>query len=114
KRAASSRGRGLEWLFAVGDPGRSAGEHSAQVVLGETSERRRPQRDQQRARLLAVREVGGVDHLLGPYELEQAEQVDRAPDRGVEEDARLAAEVAGKLGQVGDTGVRDDQLRSGV
>ena len=45
---------------------------------------------------------------------EHVEQVDRAPDGGVEEDARLAAEALGERGQVGDPAVGDDQLRLGV
>jgi hypothetical protein len=44
----------------------------------------------------------------------QAEQVDRAPDGGVEEDSRHAREVAGQRAEVGDPAVGDDQLRAGV
>ena len=54
---------------------------------------RRPERDEERRRLLAVRVVGGVDDLLGRDVAVEVEQVDRAPDRGVEEDARAAGEV---------------------
>ena len=69
------------------------------------------QRDQERLRLRAVRVVGRVDDLLGRHEAEEAEQVDRAPHGGVEEDACRAGEVTGEPGEVGDAGVRDDQLR---
>ena len=62
-------------------------------VLVEAGEHRRAQRDQERARLLAVGVVRGVEDLLGRDEVVEVEQVDRAPDGGVEEDARLAAEV---------------------
>jgi len=46
--------------------------------------------------------------------VEDAEQVDRAPDRGVEEDARLAGKSLRKGRQVGDAAVGDDQLRLGI
>ena len=44
----------------------------------------------------------------------EAEQVDRAPHRGVEEHAGLPAERACELAEVGDARVRDDQLRFGI
>ena len=43
--------------------------------------------------------------------MEEVEEVDGAPDRGVEEDARLARETTRQPGQVGDARVGDDQLR---
>jgi len=67
-------------------------------------------RVQQRARRSRVRVVRRVEHLLRRDEVEEAEQVDRAPDRGIEEDSRLARETAGQPGEVGDSRVRDDQL----
>ena len=84
----------LERRLAVGDPVRVAGEHVRSCVVVEPGDERGAQRDQERRRLLAVRVVGGVEHLLGRDEAVEVEQVDRAPDRGVEEDAGLAGEVA--------------------
>ena len=84
---------------------------SRMLVVVVAGDARRAQRDQQRARLLAVREVGRVQHLLGRDLPVEVEQVDRAPRRGVEEDARLAGEVAHQRAEVGDPGVGDDQLR---
>ena len=67
------------------------------------------------AGLPAVRVVGGVDDLLRRDEPEEAEQVDRAPDRGVEEDARACPRSGRRaFGEVGDPGVGEDQLRPRV
>ena len=87
---------------------------SRSCVLVEAGGPRGAQRDQQRARLLAVRVVGRVEDLLGRDLAEEVEQVDRAPGRGVEEDAGLAGEVAQRGAEVGDAGVGDDQLRLGI
>ncbi len=46
--------------------------------------------------------------------MEEAEEVDRAPDGGVEEDAGLSGEPPGQAREVGDPGMRDDQLRRRV
>ena len=110
KVAARRRGR-LERRLAVRDADRVAREHVAHVVLVEAGRARRAERDQQRRRLLAVRVVGGEEDLLRGDVAEDVEQVDGAPDGGVEEDARLAAEALGERGQVGDARVGDDQLR---
>ncbi len=72
------------------------------------------EREEERAELLAVRVVGRVDDLLGRHEAQQAEEVDRAPDGRVEEDAALAREAVGEIREVGDAGVGEDQLRAGV
>src|SRR5207237_5682635 len=39
---------------------------------------------------------------------------ERAPDRCVEEDARLSTEPVGESGEVGDAGMSDDQPRLGI
>ena len=114
KRLAPDRRARLERRLAVGDPARGAVEHRPQLLLVEPGDLRRAQRDQQRARLLPVGIVGGVDDLLGRDEVVEAEQVDRAPDRGVEVDAGHAAEGGRQRGEVGDPGVGDDQLRARV
>ena len=62
-------------------------------------------------RLLAVGIVRGVEHLLRRDAADQVEEVDRAPDRGVEEDAGVTGERLGESREVGDPGVGDDQLR---
>ena len=90
---------------------RAAAEHRAHLRLVESGQPCRPERDQERGGLLAVRVVGGEQDLLRRDEAEEVEQVERAPDGGVEEDAGPAAEVVRERGQVGDAGVRDDQLR---
>ena len=71
---------------------------SSLLLVVETRHLGRPERDQERARLLSVGVVGGVEHLLGRDESEEAQEVDRAPDRGVEKDASLAGEAAGEAG----------------
>ena len=89
----------------------AAAEHRPQLALVEACHPRRAQREQQRGGLLPVGVVGGVEHLLGRDEAEEVEDVERAPDRGVEEDARMAGEAAGERRQVGDPAMGDDQLR---
>ncbi len=86
-------GVGSSGRLAVGDSVRVAGEHVADLVVGEAGDARGAQRDQERRGLLAVGEVRGVEHLLGRDLAEEVEQVDRAPGGGVEEDAGLAGEV---------------------
>ena len=108
--AADRRGR-LGQLGAVGERVRGAGEHRAQLVVGVPGEPRRLERDQERRGLLPVRVVARVDDLLGRDLAVEVEQVDRAPRRGVEEDALAAGHAACELGEVGDAGVRDDQRR---
>ena len=98
-------------FLGVGDPRRAAAEHRAELAVVESGHPRRADREQERGRLATVGVVGGVEHLLGRDEAEEVEDVERAPDRGVEEDAWPAGEVAGERGEVGDPGVRDDQLR---
>jgi hypothetical protein len=84
------------------------------LVVVEARELGGPHGDQQRAWLLAVRVVRRVDDLLGRDEVEQAQQVNGAPDRRVEEHPGPSAEVARQLREVGDPAVRDDQLRPWV
>ena len=62
----------------------------------------------------AVRVVGGVQHLLRGDLAVEVEQVEAAPDGGVEEDALEAAETSGETGHVGDARVRDDELHAFV
>ena len=70
---------------------------------------RRPDRDEERVRLTTVRVVRGVDDLLRGDLAEEVEEVDAAPDGGVEEDARDPSEPPGEAGHVRDARVRDDQ-----
>ena len=60
------------------------------------------EREEQRARLLSVRVVGGVEELLRRDAVEHVEQVDRAPDGRVEEDAGAPAEGLRERREVGD------------
>ena len=80
-------------------------------VVVEARDPGRAQREQERAGLLAVGVVRGVEHLLRRDEPEEVEEIERAPDRRVEEDARAAREAARECGEVGDAAVGDDQLR---
>ena len=94
---------------------RVAGEHPAQL----RPRRARPSCAVRSAmssepRLPPVRVVGGVENLLGRDLVEEVEEVDGAPDRGVEEDARLPGEMPREPGEIGDARVGDDQLRVGV
>ena len=54
--------------------------------------------------------VGRVDDLLRADEPVEAEQVERAPDGRVEEDAGFPTQAVGQRGKVGYPGMRDDQL----
>ncbi len=101
------RSRGL----AVRDASSRAAEHVAKLVLGEPGEPRRPQREQKGAGLLPVRIVGGVEHLARRDAREHVEEVDGAPDGGVEVHARAPGEALGERGEVGDSGMRDDERR---
>jgi hypothetical protein len=83
---------GFQRPVAVRDAARIAGEHRTHCSSSNPATFAVAARSE-RARLLAVGVVGGVDDLLGRDEVVEAEQVDRAPDRGVEEDLRLAAEA---------------------
>ena len=69
------------------------------------------EREEERARLLPVGEVGGVDDLLRRHTAVEVEQVDRAPGRGVEEHVFAARHRLREVGQVGDARVGDDQRR---
>ncbi len=108
------RRRRLERLLAVGDPVRVAREHVPHLALVEADGLRDAQREEERAGLPAVRIVGRVDDLLRRHETQEAEEVDGAPDGRVEEDAALAREAVREIREVGDAGVREDQLRAGV
>ena len=89
--AAAERPGRLGKLLAVGEPVRVAGEHArAAAPRRSPAQLRRAERDEERARLLAVGEVGRVDDLLGRDAAVEVEQVDRAPGRGVEEDVLAA------------------------
>ena len=100
--------------LAVGEPVRVAGEHAAKLLLGEPGAVRRAERDEERARLLPVGEVGGVDDLLRRDAAVEVEQVDRAPGRGVEEDVLAARHRRREVRQVGDSRVGDDQRGVGA
>ena len=62
----------------------------------------------------AVRVVGREEDLLRRHLAHQVDQVDDAPERGVEEDARHVREVARQPAEVGDARVRDDQPHARV
>ena len=70
--------------------------------------------DEERRRLLPVRVVARVDDLLGRDLAIEVEEVDRAPRRGVEQDALAARHAARERGEVGDPAVGDDQRRARV
>ena len=72
------------------------------------------ERDEERARLLAVGEVGRVDDLLRRDAAVEVEQVDRAPGRGVEEDVLAARHHRREVRHVGDPRVGDDQRGVGA
>ena len=97
-------------LLPVDHPARASAEHEPELLVVEAGELRRPDRDEQRVRLAAVRVVGRVEHLLRRDLAVEVEQVEPAPDGRVEEDARDAAEPPGEPGHVGDPRVRDDEL----
>ena len=97
-----ARRRQRQRLLASCDPARAAAEHRAELRVVEAGHPGRAQRGEQRGRLRPVRVVGGVEHLLGRDEPVEVEQVERAPDGGVEEDAGPAGEMARERGEVGD------------
>ena len=66
----------------------------------------------QRARLLSIRIVRGVEHLLRRDLAVEVEEVDRAPRGGVEEDAGARAEDAAPARPCRRHPQGDDQLRS--
>ena len=74
----------------------------------------RAQREQLCGETAAVGRVGRVQHLLGPDEREQREQVERRPGRGVEEDVRVAVRPLADAALLGDRGVGEDQGGLGV
>jgi len=71
-----------------------------------------PRSEEQRAGLLAVGVVRGVDDLFRWHEPQQLQQVDRAPYGRVEEDAALTGEAVREVREIGDAGVREDELHS--
>ena len=110
RRAAAGRA-GLGRRLPGGDPQRCAAEHVHKVGLGQSCRERGSHCQGQRAGLLAVREVGRVHDLLRRNAAEEVEDVDRAPDRGVEVDAAVTGEELGECREIGDPAVRDDELR---
>ena len=108
-RGAADRHRRLGQLGAVGEPVGVLRQHAAQLGLGEPGVVGGAEGDEERARLLAVGEVGGVDDLLGRDAAVEVEQVERTPGRGVEEDVAAAGHRGREVRQVGDAGVGDDQ-----
>ena len=94
--APADRPRRLERSLAVRDPVRVAREHHPKLALVEARELRRAEGDQQRARLAAVRVIRGVQDLFGRDLVVEAQQVDGAPDGGVEEDPGLASKATGE------------------
>jgi hypothetical protein len=84
----SSRRGQRQRLLARRDPAGAAAQHRPQLLVVEARHVRGPERGEQRAGLRPVRVVGCVEHLLGRDEPVEVEQVERAPDRRVEEDAR--------------------------
>ena len=93
--ARSSGGRIGAVGSTGGSPSRSeapSGRAGRVAVPPEPAALCRAERVGERVRLLAVREVGGVDELLRRNAAEGVEEVDGAPDGGVEEDARPARE----------------------
>ena len=99
---------------AVRDRERRSAEHAADLGLVEAREPRRAEREQELVRQAAVRVVGREQDLLRRHLAHQVEQVDDAPQRGVEEDAGHVREVACEAAEVGDAGVGDDQADVGV
>ena len=97
--------------LAAGDPVGVVPEDRADLRLVEARGARCLHRQQERARLLAVRVVRGVQDLLRRHLAEEVEQVDGAPDRGVEEDPAAPRETRREPGHVGDPRVRDDEGR---
>ena len=106
--------RELRERLPVGDLRRGAAEHPAHLLVGEAGGAGGLQRDHERGRLLAVREVGGEERLLGREAPVDVEQVDRAPHGRVVEDARVPRERVRERAEVGDAAVGDDQLRPRV
>src|SRR5262249_56823291 len=102
--------RGLTRRLPGGDAACISGQDIPYLLVRQPAQTRRPQRGQQGGRLLPVGIVGRVDDLLRADEPVEAEQVELAPDRRVEEDAGLAADPVCERCEAGDAGVRDDQL----
>ena len=99
---------------AVRDRERGAAEHPADLGLVEARELCRAEREQELVRRAAVGIVGREQDLLRRHLAHQVEQVDDAPQGGVEEHAGHVGEVAGEPAEVGDAGVGDDQADVGV
>ena len=108
RRRAEGAGE-LGQRLVVGDAARVLAEHAAEAVVVEPGHPRGADREEQRVRLAPVGVVGRVDDLLRRELAEEIEQVDRAPDGRVEEDARDPSQPPGEPGHVRDAGVRDDQ-----
>ena len=96
-------------VVTVRDPRGRVVEQGAHLVVVQPGRAGRAHRHQQRVGLAAVRVVGGVDDLLGRHEAVEVEQVERAPDRRVEEHPRPPREVPGHRREVDDPRVGDDQ-----
>ena len=114
KLVRAARRRRRDRLEAVRDPRGRVVEERPQLTVVEPRGTRRANGHQQGVRLPPVRVVRGVDDLLGRHEPVEVEEVERAPDRGVEEHARPPGEVPGHRGEVDDPRVRDDQRRRTV
>src|SRR5262249_22078815 len=109
KRAAPAWARERLGRLVVRDPARALAEQEAELALVEAHEPGRSERREQGVRLASVWVVGGVEDLLRRDLPVEVEQVDCAPNGGVEVDAGDSAESSGQAGHVGDPGVRDDQ-----
>ena len=83
----AARLRGGDRRLPVGDARGRAAEHVAHLVLREPRHERGPQRDQLGLQAAARRVVRCVENLARGDPSEHVQEVDRAPDRGVEVDA---------------------------
>ena len=99
---------------AVPDRESRATEHPADLRLVEAREPRRAQREQELVRQPAVRIVGCEQDLLRRHLPHQVEEVDDAPQGGVEEHPGHVREVAREAAEVGDARMGDDQANVGV
>ena len=78
----------------------------------EAGEARRADRHEQRVRLSPIRVVGRVHDLFRRHLSEEIEEIEGAPDRGVEVHAGDPSQATGERGHVRDPRVRDDQSDS--
>ena len=114
RACASGWHRRLGERRSVRDPHRVAGEHRTDALLVVPGEPCRAERQEERVRVGPVGVVRREEDLLRRNLSETVEQVDRAPRRGVEEDAAPSCHRLGEVRHVGDAGVRNDQRRAGV